>query len=88
MATPRLTIGPIIRLARVKANLTTEQAAKKLGISTHYVGHLERSDLVHLSDDLVDRLAKQLRAPRGILSELQEPHNRRVRLWKKKRNAA
>lgn len=37
-----LQIGSVLHDARERAGLTQEQVAERLGVSTSYVGHLER----------------------------------------------
>lgn len=76
----RKKIGTLIRDAREKQNLTRERAARRIGISPGYLGHLERDAPVRLSDKLVQKLILKLRVPRRILA-LQPAHNRRSSLW-------
>ncbi len=83
-------LGSMIRKAREKIGLTRVAAARKVGISHYYFGHLERSAPVRLSDKLRDKLVTKLGVPKSI-SRMQDAHNKRASKYYKqyrKRNAA
>lgn len=60
-----LTVGKILRTARIKRQMTVPQIARKVGISQRYVGFLEGDRPSHFSERLFDKFCKvlKIRAP-------------------------
>ena len=56
---PIRTFGEMIRERRRKLDMTQQQLAERIGVSTPFIGHLE-SDKRHPSDHTVRRLAEVL----------------------------
>lgn len=76
------TIGTLIRDAREKKNLTREQAAKRLGISSGYLSRLEiDSYTAHLSPKLARVIIVKLGAKTYLQGKPLENHNRKTREW-------
>lgn len=71
----RLDIGSRIRAARLKKDMTPQEAARALGISVAYLGFLERSRPDYLSDELLIKLVAKLEVPKTPLKRLQSQHN-------------
>ncbi len=76
------TPGKTIRTAREAKGMTTEQLAKKIGISPGYLGHLERDSHVHLSERLVAALKKALGI--RLTAKAVTKHNDFARNWNKR----
>lgn len=75
----RITVGSVIKKARESKQLDREKLAKKLNITSGYLGHLERDGAVRLSGDLIGRLIKVLGARMAILKRLADRHNAKMR---------
>ena len=65
--------GDLIRSKRREMNLTQDEVAARIGISTPYVGHLE-SGKRHPSDKIVTKLAEALDLGSRELFFLANPH--------------
>jgi len=64
--TKKNAFGKILRKARLELNWTQDDLARKIRVSTRYIGHLE-SGKRHPSDKTVERLADTLRLDRRRL---------------------
>lgn len=61
-------LGNKIRAARIRLNLTQEQLAELIDVSTSFIGHIERGTRV-LSVDTLERLCRTLHiTPNMLLS--------------------
>ena len=80
------TPGKTIRTAREAKGMTTEQLAKKIGISPGYLGHLERDSHVHLSDRVAAAVKKILGV--RLVAAAVKKHNDFARKWNTKNKAA
>lgn len=82
------TIGNLIKEAREKKKMDREELAKKIKISTSYLGHIERDDLVRVSMELAKALQKALKVNVAPLIDQHNVHvMRQVRQWNKARSA-
>ena len=73
------TIGKIIRAKREKLGLSRIELAGRIKVTPGYLGHLERDDLVHLSEHLEKKIEKVLKV---IINEtIVDKHNEKAREW-------
>jgi transcriptional regulator with XRE-family HTH domain len=77
MSKSKVRFGQMIRNRRRQSNLTQEQVARQVGVSTPYVGHLE-SGKRHPSDEIVTRLADALGFDRRELFFVANPRARNL----------
>jgi transcriptional regulator with XRE-family HTH domain len=81
----KITLGDIIVQNRTKLKLTRERLAKKLKITSGYLGLLENdSHSAHFSDRLAGDLSEILHVKKSILDKLAIGHNRRKTAYRKK----
>lgn len=80
-------VGSLIRAARDHLKLTREQAAKQVGISPAYIGHLER-DAAWVSEALIGKLAKGLKISATALTAAAPAVNAQKRKYLQKLAAA
>ncbi len=83
----KTSIGTLIRNSRETRKLTRPQAAKLLGISPGYLGHLECDRPVHLSDALTAKLVKKLYLSANVLGRLRGAQAKRSVKWYAKHRA-
>lgn len=74
------TIGKMLRNARLKQEMTQAELAKKVGVCSGLISHLENDSHIHLSEKLALKLIAKAKAPIYILV-LRKSHNERSRDW-------
>lgn len=75
----KITLGSLIQASRFCTNLTRDQLAEKVGISSGYLAHLENDRPVPLSDILAFKLHKVIGV--HFPKKLRDAHNRRARSY-------
>lgn len=79
---PHRTIGTIVKAARVLMELSREELARKVNVTSEYIGHIERDDPVRVSERLATALEKELKANNRIIVLIDE-HNVQVNNWRR-----
>lgn len=77
-----MSIGQIVKETRELKGWSREQLAKKIGITPLYLGHIERNDLVRISERLIKEFKKNLGQSATPIAVMSDHHNELVRLWK------
>lgn len=84
----RKNFGMVLKESREAHDLSRDQLAKKLRISTHYVGHLENENpAAPVSIKLLNKIQSVLGLRKGA-ERLAELHNARVRRYLKARKTS
>ena len=76
-----MSIGKLIRTAREAKELTREQLAKRLALSATYVGHIERDDMVPVSERVAVAVKKVLGV--SVAEAARQRHNKKASAWSK-----
>lgn len=84
----RSTFGQLIRKKREFKQLTREQLARKLRISSGFLAHLEIGTPVHLSYNLADKIRKRLNIRGAVYQPMVESQRRATSRHKKRLKSA